>query len=119
MDKIIDMIMGYVLNIICTGACLAIAGKFKTLVKKDEARDRLSLAMAHDVLYRYATFYIATNQITVEEMRNLTYIYEEYAAMGGNGTGKELYERCKELPIVEKRTKWNPYYLSKSDDVVA
>lgn len=113
MDKVIEMIMGYILNIVCTGACLAIAGMIAKLLKRDKNRDGLSLAMAHDIIYRYASFYIASGEITVEEMRNLTYRYEEYAAMGGNGTGKELYERCKELPIVEKRTKWNPYYTSK------
>lgn len=113
MDKVIEMIMGYILNIVCTGACLAIAVMIAKLLKRDKNRDGLSLAMAHDIIYRYASFYIASGEITVEEMRNLTYIYEEYAAMGGNGTGKELYERCKELPIVEKRTKWNPYYTSK------
>lgn len=74
-----------------------------------------SLAVSHDKLYRYAEFYILTNQITVDEMKNLEHIYRGYHLLGGNGTGTELFEKCKEIPVVERRTKWNPYYLAKME----
>ena len=32
-------------------------------------------------------------------LRNLTYLYKTYHTMGGNGTGTELYNRAKALPI--------------------
>ena len=32
-------------------------------------------------------------------MRNLEYLYRSYHALGGNGTGTELYNRAKGLPI--------------------
>ena len=32
-------------------------------------------------------------------MRNLEYLYRSYHALGGNGTGTELYNRAKALPI--------------------
>lgn len=118
MENVITTISDDILNYVTTFICAAIAGMIAKLLKRDKNRDGLSLAMAHDIIYRYASFYIASGEITVEEMRNLTYLYERYAAMGGNGTAKEMYERCMELPIVEKRTKWNPYYLAKGDNVV-
>lgn len=65
-----------------------------------------TLAMSHDKLYKYAEFCILTGQITVSEMENLENIYKGYHALGGNGTGTELFEKCKELPVVEKRTVW-------------
>ena len=74
------------------------------------------LAIGHDDLYRFSEFYIQTNQITLRELKNLEHIYNAYHALGGNGTGTELFERCKELPIVEKRTKYNPYYISQREE---
>lgn len=72
------------------------------------------LAMNHDQLYRMGEFYILTNQITVAELKNLEYLYSGYHAIGGNGTGTEIYEKCKELPVVDRRTKYNPYYTERA-----
>ena len=36
---------------------------------------------------------------SVEDMKNLEHLHEGYSALGGNGTGTELYERCKKLKI--------------------
>lgn len=32
-------------------------------------------------------------------LRNMDYLYRSYHALGGNGTGTELYNRAKALPI--------------------
>ena len=32
-------------------------------------------------------------------LKNLEYLYKSYHALGGNGTGTELYNRAKALPI--------------------
>lgn len=37
--------------------------------------------------------------IDTDAMRNLEYLYRSYHALGGNGTGTELYNRAKALPI--------------------
>lgn len=57
------------------------------------------IAMLHDRLYVYCNEYIARGSISTSEMKNLEYIYKCYAELGGNGTGKELYDRCKKLDI--------------------
>lgn len=57
------------------------------------------VALLHDKLYNYCTEYIERGHITVEELKNLEYIYNSYHALGGNGTGTELWLRVKELPI--------------------
>ncbi len=33
---------------------------------------------------------------------NIEYLYRGYHALGGNGTGTELYERVKELKLKEE-----------------
>ena len=38
------------------------------------------------------------------ELKEIEYIYTAYSKLGGNGTGTELYERCKRLEIKEETT---------------
>lgn len=64
-------------------------------------RDGL-LAILHDRIYQACNFYIKQGWVDVQGLRNLEYMYKPYAAMGGNGTAKELYERVKDLPIREE-----------------
>jgi len=61
------------------------------------------LALLHDRLYQACQYHMLEEFITVDELNNLKHIYENYLALGGNGTGKELYTRCKNLPIVTQK----------------
>ena len=56
------------------------------------------LALMHDRIFTICTDCIDKKYATVEEMRNLTYLYEPYHALGGNGTGTEMYKRVMSLP---------------------
>ena len=42
---------------------------------------------------------IAQGSIDTDGLRNLEYLYRSYHALGGNGTGTELYNRAKALQI--------------------
>ena len=44
------------------------------------------------------TFYLKRKYCTVEDRDNLEYMFRPYKALGGNGTGEELYNRCLALP---------------------
>ena len=57
------------------------------------------LAILHDRLYQACTFYIAQGCIDTEGLKNIEYIYKAYHALGGNGTGTELYKRVKALDL--------------------
>lgn len=112
----IETIQNYYTEFICTllaGGFIAIV---KWVLKTAKGTTELMLAIGHDKLYRFSEFYIMTNQITLQELKNLEYIYTGYHALGGNGTGTELFERCKDLPIVDKRTKYNPYYIEREKE---
>lgn len=37
--------------------------------------------------------------IDASGLKNLEYLYRSYHTLGGNGTGTELYNRAKALPI--------------------
>ena len=57
------------------------------------------LAIMHDRLYQSCTYYIKQGHIDMGGLKNLEYLYRSYHALGGNGTGTELYNRAKALPI--------------------
>lgn len=57
------------------------------------------LALLHDRLYQACQHYILQGYITVGGLDNLEYLYASYDALEGNGTGTELYSRCKNLPL--------------------
>ena len=65
--------------------------------KKDLERNGI-LALLHDRIYDIAESAIVKGSISFDEFDNLTALYEPYKAMGGNGTGKALYEKAKDLP---------------------
>lgn len=55
------------------------------------------LAILHDRLYQSCIYFIEQGYITVSALKNLEYLYEGYHALGGNGTGTELYDTCRKL----------------------
>lgn len=59
------------------------------------------LALLHDRIYQACQYHIQNGHITVQDLNNLEYLYKGYSGLGGNGTGEELYKRCKSLRIVQ------------------
>lgn len=100
--------------LIITGSIITgLISAFVLQFKKFKALQEAILALNHDRLYQACSFYILTKEIEVEELRNLGYLYNGYHALGGNGTGTELYEKCKQLPVVEHRTRWHQFYTGE------
>lgn len=78
----------------------------KKLIEPDERQDELIalfkeaiLAILHDRIYALCHFYLERGYMETDECKNLEHLYEAYEALGGNGTGKKLRDRCMELPI--------------------
>ena len=69
--------------------------------KKDSINDlrtRADLVILHDLLYKYCIEAIKLGYTTFDEFDNVTEIYTIYTEIGGNGTGKRLYEEFCTLP---------------------
>lgn len=107
----LEVIQENVIAIICSGVASFAAGTLVWAIKKFKGFSKLLRADSRDKIMRFGNFYILTNEITPAEFDSLTDIYEGYHDLGGNGAVTEIYERCKELPMVRERTKWNPYYV--------
>jgi hypothetical protein len=73
-------------------AVITVAVKYKALLDG-------VLAILHDRIYQACQFYIAQGYVDMAGLKNVEYLYRSYHALGGNGTGTELYNRVKALPI--------------------
>lgn len=71
---------------------------------KETHKDALTegvLGLLHCRLYELARRTIKRNGITDEELDELENLYVPYARLGGNGTGHRLYDRAKNLPLID------------------
>lgn len=84
-------------------AALTSSGLWAFIQKRSENKSALAkmcLGLGHDRIVHLAQDYIARGEITADEYENLVkYLYEPYAAMGGNGTCKRLVDEVNKLPI--------------------
>lgn len=71
----------------------------KRMDRKD-AKTQMLIGLAHDRIIYLGMAYIERGNITQDEYENLfTYLYEPYAAMGGNGSAKKVIDEVNKLPI--------------------
>lgn len=67
---------------------------------KKNANTRLLVGMAHDRIIFLGMKYVERGFITKDEYENLNdYLYEPYAAAGGNGSAKRVMEEVRKLPL--------------------
>ena len=73
--------------------------KLKRWKAEQDALKNGVMAMLYDRLYQGCKFHIKNKEIDDDELKNMETLYLAYHALGGNGTGTELYERVKKLPL--------------------
>lgn len=67
---------------------------------KKDSNTRLLVGIAHDRITYLGMKYVERGSITRDEYENLNdYLYEPYAAAGGNGSAKRVMEEVKKLPL--------------------
>lgn len=101
-----QFILQHLGELLFTGISGVLAAAYRRLSKriKEQEQERQAiktglLAILHDRLYQACLHYISQGWIDDDGMKNLEYLYKSYHALGGNGTGTELYNRAKSLPI--------------------
>lgn len=55
-------------------------------------------ALLHDRIYSTYADCREKGYADVNDLKNLEFLYRPYHALGGNGTGTELFERVKKMP---------------------
>lgn len=96
-----ELITHYWVEWLCGVIGAGIIGFVKFGFPKLRALWNAVLALLHDRIYGECYRFLDLGYITRDGMRNLTYLYSAYHALGGNGTGTELYNRAKSLPLKE------------------
>lgn len=101
-----QFILQHLGELLFTGISGVLAAAYRRLSKriKEQEDERKAvktglLAILHDRLYQACLHYISQGWIDDDGMKNLEYLYRSYHALGGNGTGTELYNRAKALPL--------------------
>jgi len=56
------------------------------------------LALLHSEIYRGYAECEQKGYATVDDIKNLEFLYLPYHTLGGNSTGTELFERVKKMP---------------------
>lgn len=79
----------------------SLSKRFKRKMQEDAAIREGVTALLHDRLYQECPQHIREGCVCVEDLKNIEYLYKAYHALGGNGTGTELYTRVKALKIME------------------
>ena len=76
-----------------------LAAKLKKHTAQEDALRQGLLAILHDRLYGRCSEYLAAGAIGAQALQHLDCVYSAYHALGGNGTGTQLYRRVQALPI--------------------
>ena len=85
----------------CTAVCRKRRKRLENqnMQKQEQELIRIGvIALLHDRLYQVCKTYIKRGYCSVDDRDNLEYMFRPYKALGGNGTGEELYNRCLALP---------------------
>ena len=97
----------HLLEIIITvvGAVLASSGFWAFIqhhTNKNNNSTKMLVGIGHDRIVYLGMQYIERGSITHDEYENLiTYLYEPYEALGGNGTAEKVVNEVKKLPITK------------------
>lgn len=70
--------------------------------KTIEMLKEADIAILHDKIYRECKTALRDGEITADDYHNIDCLVKPYFALGGNGTGKKLWEDVQDLPIVDK-----------------
>jgi hypothetical protein len=73
--------------------------KQKCQTKEHEAIKEGMLALLHDRIYQSYTICENKGYASIHDLENLEFLYQPYHSLGGNGTGTELFERMKKMPV--------------------
>lgn len=87
-----------VLSWLIIGLLGGIGVMIKILYKRQKALENGVKALLHNDLWGLYRECGKKGYTDVDDLRNLEYVYDPYHALGGNGTGTELYNRVRKLP---------------------
>ena len=100
MEKYADPIILQILGIVVAGACGWLASQVARLSKRDSALyEGMKVILRSSLADAYEMYVTEQRPLTLERKREIDEAWEAYAALGGNGTGRQMYAELCERPI--------------------
>lgn len=101
----LEAVMGGMISILALW-CKRLSMKVMKEVSERCALKSGMIAMLHDKLFKICKDYLTLGYIPLDDseeiLDNARIVYEAYHALGGNGTGTEIYNKFKKLHIKPK-----------------
>lgn len=76
--------------------------RLDTIERQGDLRQEASLASLHDRIYSGYEIILKRGAVTMKELNNMSHLWKAYSGLGGNGTGKKMYERICAMPVIER-----------------
>lgn len=100
METLQPYILGWLIPTILSAALGFLAGKMRKLTTRDKAiEEGLRCILRGEITRAYQRHIIDGRPMTLECRRQLDEFWHAYHGLGGNGTGKSMYDELCELPI--------------------
>lgn len=102
LKHLVELILGAAVG--CLSFCYKkLTLMFKKRMSEQEAIKLGMIAILHDRLFQSCNYYLELGYIPLnkaeEILDNLKTLYDAYHSLGGNGTGTDIYNRTKKLPL--------------------
>lgn len=100
METLQPYILGWLIPTILGAALGFLAGKMRKLTARDKAIESgLRCILRGEITRAYQRHIIDGRPMTLECRRQLDEFWQAYHELGGNGTGKSMYEELCDMPI--------------------
>ena len=97
MNPFVQTLVTVICSVFASSGIWALISK---ALDKNNAEKRMIKGLGHSQIVEFGIRYIERGWITQDEYEDLvTYLYEPYKAMGGNGSAERIMEEVRKLPI--------------------
>lgn len=93
-----EIIADYWMQWLCGIAATALLAFLRNVYLERKALEAGVMALLHDRIWQAHAYYTEQGFCSLNDKKNVEYLYKPYAALHGNGTGKDAYEEICDLP---------------------
>lgn len=114
----IDFILRYWIQELFALIIAILTWLWRVLLRRKKENDEMKegmMALLHDRIYQACSYFLKRGWCSMEDRSNLEYLYKPYKALGGNGTGESLYQRCLALPFEEEKVREDEEKMSGTE----
>lgn len=98
--EIFNSIGAQVISFAVAGLCGWLVARVRQLNKRDAALySGMKALLRKELMNDFETYVVNKRPLSVERKREIDECYEAYSSLGGNGTGKQMYEKLCNVKV--------------------